>query len=176
MLTYNLANICNTFGNVMAMMPHPERTSNGDAIFSSMKEYIEKKFPIVNHHSLQTKSETIANYVPNQKSKIWTINSIITDNEASSVTQALKNLGCDVKINKQIHWEIDDKNKKVSFEQIDKSGELYNSNKEFIDDKMDKHYDLSLIVIQKDDVIARIKCESLINRFGINEIKNIREA
>ena len=39
---------------------------------------------------------------------------------------------------------------------------------------MDKHYDLSLIVIQKDDVIARIKCESLINRFEINEIKNIR--
>ena len=26
----------------MAMMPHPERTTNGDAIFSSMKEYIDE--------------------------------------------------------------------------------------------------------------------------------------
>jgi len=174
--TYNLAAICNTSGNVMAMMPHPERTCNGDAIFSSMKEYIEKKFPIVNHHlAYKPRVKTLDNYVPSPKSTTWTINSIITDNEASSVNQALKNLGCDVKINKQIHWEIEvDKNEKVTLEHIDKSGELYNSNKEFIDDKMDKHYDLSLIVIQKDDVLARIKCESLINRFEINGIKNIR--
>ena len=100
-----------------------------------MKEYIEKKFPSVNHHlGYKPKAKTLDNYVPNPKSTTWTINSIITDNEASSVNQALKNLGCDVNINKQIHWEIEiDKNKKVSLQQIDKSGELYNSNKEFID-------------------------------------------
>ena len=38
---YNLAAVCNAAGNVMAIMPHPERTSNGDVIFSSMKEFIE---------------------------------------------------------------------------------------------------------------------------------------
>ena len=141
-----------------------------------MKEYIERKFPSVNHHlTYKPRAKTLDAYVPNPKSTTLTINSIITDNEALSVTQALKNLGCDVKINKQIHWEIEiDKNKKVSLQHIDKSGELYNSNKEFIDDNMNKHYDLSLIVIQKDDVISRIKCESLTNRFEINGIKNIR--
>ena len=30
---YNLAAVCNPAGNVMAMMPHPERSENGDAIF-----------------------------------------------------------------------------------------------------------------------------------------------
>ena len=69
----------------------------------------------MNHHlAYKPRAETLDDYIPNPKSTTWTINSIITDNEASSVNQTLKNLGCDVKINKQIHWEIEiDKNKKV---------------------------------------------------------------
>ena len=43
---HNLAAVCNARGNVMAMMPHPERTENGDAIFSSMKEFIENGAPV----------------------------------------------------------------------------------------------------------------------------------
>ena len=44
----NIAAICNGAGNVMAMMPHPERTKNGDAIFTSMREYIENGNPLIN--------------------------------------------------------------------------------------------------------------------------------
>ena len=44
---YNIAAICNPAGNVMAMMPHPERTENGDAIFSSMKNYIESDLSLI---------------------------------------------------------------------------------------------------------------------------------
>ena len=44
----NIAAISNSSGNVMAMMPHPERTTNGDAIFSSMKEYIDENYPTIN--------------------------------------------------------------------------------------------------------------------------------
>ena len=47
---YNLAAVCNTDGNVMAIMPHPERTRKGDVIFSSMKEYIELGNPIHEYH------------------------------------------------------------------------------------------------------------------------------
>ncbi len=36
----NIAAISNKAGNVMAMMPHPERTTNGDSIFLSMRDYI----------------------------------------------------------------------------------------------------------------------------------------
>jgi len=46
---HNLAAVCNPAGNVMAIMPHPERTENGDTIFSSMKEFIEDGNPITNH-------------------------------------------------------------------------------------------------------------------------------
>ncbi len=173
---HNLAAICNPTGNVMAMMPHPERTSNGDAIFSSMKEYIEKKIQITNHFlAYKPKSKTLLDYVPNPKSTTWKINSIVTDNEASTVCQTLKTLGCDVQINRQINWEIEiDKNKKSVLKQIEASGELYNSNKEFVDDQTEKIYDLSLLIIQREDIHARIKQESLVNRFKIRGIKNIK--
>ena len=46
---HNLAAVCNAQGNVMAMMPHPERTDNGDAIFSSIKDFIENGNPVTNH-------------------------------------------------------------------------------------------------------------------------------
>lgn len=36
----NIAAIANKAGNVMAMLPHPETTLQGDAIFKSMREYI----------------------------------------------------------------------------------------------------------------------------------------
>ena len=40
---YNIAALTNQSGNVMAIMPHPERTTNGDKIFVSMRNYIESK-------------------------------------------------------------------------------------------------------------------------------------
>lgn len=38
---YALAGVCNESGNVLALMPHPERTEEGRVIFESMKKYIE---------------------------------------------------------------------------------------------------------------------------------------
>ena len=43
---YNLAAISNAKGNVLAMMPHPERTAFGDKLFSSMREFIDKKITL----------------------------------------------------------------------------------------------------------------------------------
>ena len=173
---YNLAAICNSAGNVMAMMPHPERTSNGDVIFSSMKEYIEKKNPTTNHLlSYKAEPKKLIDYIPNPRATTWKISTIITDNIASSVEQTIKKLGCDVIINRQINWEIEiERNKDHTLEQINSSGELYNSNKEFINTKTDQSYDLSLLVLQKDDIHARMKQESLTNRFDINGIKKIK--
>lgn len=40
---YAIAGICNLAGNVVALMPHPERTPNGKPYFAAMKRWIEKK-------------------------------------------------------------------------------------------------------------------------------------
>lgn len=38
---YDMAGICNPEGNVVAMMPHPERSSDGDAVFRSFRSWLE---------------------------------------------------------------------------------------------------------------------------------------
>ncbi len=40
---FAIAGICNPAGNVVAIMPHPERTPNGAPYFASMKKWIERK-------------------------------------------------------------------------------------------------------------------------------------
>ena len=61
---YNLAAVSNSAGNVLAMMPHPERTNLGDKLFSSMREFIKQKVPIKNGSlSYSTPKRNIKNYL-----------------------------------------------------------------------------------------------------------------
>ena len=171
---YNLAAVCNARGNVMAMMPHPERTENGDAIFSSMKEFIKNGNPVSDHTlSFDRPHYKVANYETNGDSSEWVIDMTITDNEAASVHNALNHLGFDVSISRQTHWEISiDGNREAILKEIDATGELYNSNKEFISKTTSTQNTTSYLVRQKEDIIGRAKFESLTKRF---EIKNIYE-
>ena len=173
---HNLAAVCNAEGNVMAMMPHPERTKNGDAIFSSMKEFIENGNPISDHTlSFDRPHYKVANYESNGDSTEWVIDMIITDNEAASVHNALDHLRYDVSITRQTHWEIStDGERKSILQKIDKTGELYNSNKEFISKTVSAENTASFLVRQKEDMIGRAKFESLTERFEIDGITEIK--
>ena len=173
---FNLAAVCNPKGNVMAMMPHPERTENGDTIFSSMKDYIENENPVSNHTlSYERPHYEVMHYRANSNASQWVIDMIITDNEASSVQNALNHLGHNVSITRQTHWEISMRGDRESIlKEIDKTGELYNSNKEFISKIFTTENTASFLVRQKEDMIGRAKLESLSQRFevgGISEIK-----
>jgi phosphoribosylformylglycinamidine synthase len=173
---HNLAAVCNTRGNVMAMMPHPERTENGDAIFSSMKAFIEIGNPISDHTlSFDRPHYKVANYELNGDSTEWVIDMIITDNEAASVHNALDHLRYDVSITRQTHWEIStDGERKSILQKIDKTGELYNSNKEFISKTVSAENTASFLVRQNEDMIGRAKFESLTERFEIDGITEIK--
>ena len=172
---YNLAAVCNPAGNVMAMMPHPERTEKGDAIFSSMKEFIENGNPVTDHTlSFDRPHYEVANYEANGNATEWVIDMIITDNEASSVKNALDHLGYDISISRQTHWEIETRGDGESIlQKIDKTGELYNSNKEFISETTAKDNTASFLVRQKEDMIGRAKFESLTERFEIDGIAEL---
>jgi len=173
---HNLAAVCNARGNVMAMMPHPERTENGDAIFSSMKEFIENGNPVSDHTlSFDRPHYKVANYETNGDSSEWVIDMTITDNEAASVHNALNHLGFDVSISRQTHWEIStDGGRDSVLNNIDKTGELYNSNKEFISKTTANKNTASFLVRQKEDIIGRAKFESLTKRFEIEDISEIK--
>lgn len=173
---HNLAAVCNPAGNVMAMMPHPERTENGDTIFSSMKDFIENGNPVTDHSlSFDRPHYKVENYDPNGGSTEWIVDMIITDNEAVSVHNALNHLGFDVAISRQTHWEISTDGEPDSIlQKIDKTGELYNSNKEFINQMTAKENTASFLVRQKEDMIGWAKFESLTERFEIDGISEIK--
>jgi phosphoribosylformylglycinamidine synthase len=173
---YNLAAVCNPAGNVMAMMPHPERTKNGNSIFSSMKNFIENGNPTTNHLlSFNRPHYVVANYQSNDDAAEWIVDMIITDNEASSIQNALNHLGFDVSIARQTHWEISTYgNRESILKKIDKTGELYNSNKEFISKASTTENIASLLVRQKEDMVGRAKLESLTERFEIGDISEIK--
>jgi len=173
---YNLAAVCNPAGNVMAMMPHPERNENGDAIFASMKDFIENENPTTNHLlSFDRPHYEIEKYEPNPDATKWVIDMIITDNEAVSVHNALGQLGYDVSISRQTHWEIlVDNEREPILQKIDATGELYNSNKEFISKASTTENIASLLVRQKEDMVGRAKLESLTERFEIGDISEIK--
>ena len=173
---HNLAAVCNPKGNVMAMMPHPERTENGDTIFSSMKDYIENGNHVTSHTlSYDRPHYEVKNYESNGDSTEWIIEMIITDNEAASVHNALNHLGFDVSITRQTHWEISTDGERDSIlQKIDKTGELYNSNKEFISQTTSAKNTASFLVRQKEDMIGRAKFESLTERFEIDGISEIK--
>ena len=137
---YNIAALSNATGNVMAIMPHPERTVNGDKIFLSMHDYInsgyKQKISFINY---KFDNEIAKIYAPENKGLEWVVNMIIADNEASSVESALNQIGVYVSIQRMTHWEIIGGGES-SYSEIEKSGELFNSNKEYI-------HELSLIHI-----------------------------
>ena len=173
---YNLAAVSNSGGNVLAMMPHPERTKLGDKLFSSMREFIQQGTPTNNNKiSYVPEKNTIDYYTPDDRASEWVIDMVITDNEAATVQNALQRMGLDATVNRQQHWEIttsgDPKN---SLKKIEDTGELFNSNKEYISAITEKKDSVSFLVRQKEDMHSQAKFESIRERFRINELVKLK--
>ena len=173
---YSAAAVCNPAGNVMAMMPHPERTPNGDVIFKSMAEYIKdersnKILPL----DYEPHKYSIQQYSSDPEGVEWLVNMIITDNEAISVHNALAHLDIPVTVQRMTHWEIIANNKTSSLQnELIESGELFNSNKEFIADNKPNDNSATFLVRQKEDMLGRQKQQSLTSRFRIDGIREVR--
>lgn len=173
---HNLAAVCNSQGNVMAIMPHPERTAQGDSIFISMRDYIldgnSSEFPSLKYFP---NNYEIFKYRRADISIEWFVDSIITDNEAVSVQNTFDHLNIPVSVSKLKYWNIepiDDQPMDYEYK-IDKSGELYNSNKEQLikfDHQTNTKY---LLVCPKEDLIGRKKTEMLKNHFNVNNLRSI---
>ncbi len=88
----------------------------------------------------QLEPQTIPQYHPldSTLSKELIIGTIITDNSAVSVEQALKRLGLETKVQRHLHWELNASDAlpprafDTTIQQAEASGELYNPNKEFV--------------------------------------------
>ena len=90
---YAIAGVCNPAGNVVALMPHPERTPNGAPYFVAMKKWIESRAKIQDarykqdtRHKPQTYELGTIEPVPIE----LFIDTIITNNEERTVEAAAR--------------------------------------------------------------------------------------
>ena len=173
---YNLAAVSNSAGNILAMMPHPERTNLGDKLFSSMREFIKQKISIKNDSlSYSPPNKNIKKYIPEEHVSEWVVDMVITDNEAETVQNALRRIGIDVTIQRQQHWEISTSdNSSATLKKIEDTGELFNSNKEYISSIKTNENTACLLVRQKEDMFCQSKFESIRERFSIKELIQLK--
>ncbi len=172
----NIAAISNKVGNVMAMMPHPERTTNGDAIFQSMRDYILQGYKQqVTALYYSPRANKIKHYSVQQAAHELVIDLIITDNHAMSVESALRRRNLAIKVKRQIHWEVACDSLEV-IEKIKKTGVLYNDRKEIVvaTPCMQKNQQIALLVRAKEDIVGKQKLQMLKNHFAIQGIHAIR--
>ena len=105
----------------------------------------------------------------------WVVNMVITDNEAETVQNALRRIGIDVTIQRQQHWEISTSdNSSATLKKIEDTGELFNSNKEYISSIRSNENAACLLVRQKEDMFCQSKFESLRERFSIKELIQLK--
>lgn len=177
------AGICNLTGNVLALMPHPERTGAGDPIFRSMRSYIERLAGFTpqflpGKYALETgKLET---YQCPAEAKEVIIEMIITDNAAVSVENALRQKGIAVSVSRRLHWEISfasdstGESRDRSLQAAIGSGELLNANKEFICKRIDpKDRSFTILSREYEDTVGEHTLNALHHWFGISGITTL---
>jgi len=172
----NIAAISNKAGNVMAIMPHPERTSKGDPLFQSMRDYIangrvENTVPLY-YYPRRTVATVYQKPVPHHERLVELI---ITDNHALTVQNTLRQLGIPVTVKRRVHWEIQC-NVPETIQQIDKSGVLYNERKERVlpPALLKAHASIFFLIRPRENVLGQQKLQILKDHFSIQEVDTIQ--
>lgn len=186
----NAAAICNPQGNVMAIMPHPERAPKAPMhkIFTSMLKYMEGA-------KLSSSEPLKIDYTPSppnsflhwENSIEFYVQLIITDNEAQTIENALRQKGFQVRVNKWMHYQVQHStltgSQRELAEKIASSGELFNPNKEkatlqMDGDALDLFQEGSLRVLVRDrhDSTGDHLTSKIHHHMGADEVKQIRQA
>ena len=173
----NIAALGNAAGNVMAIMPHPERTINGegDSIFRAMYSFLKKE-EVFSYKALKYSAKKIKVF-PFKKqplTKELLISMVIADNEASSVEKCVQNLGGKTKVKKYLHFEIE-VDGDLDLKEVYKTDVLFNPNKEFVASPEKQENIKRFLVREKENIDGRKIKDVLQKRFGFKEIKSVQK-
>jgi len=126
----NAASICNPQGNVVSIMPHPERGLTAPVLdmFKSLKHHLENKIQLTSFPSYKLEPQDKAPQKYEPKGNELIIKEIITDNERYTLQNTLRKIlnNPEIELERYTHYDIQGK----ITDEIHKTGELYNSNKE----------------------------------------------
>ncbi len=167
----NIAAISNKAGNVMAMMPHPERTTQADVIFESMRDYIEAgQYQSTVPLNYYPRRETLSVYQKPAHHEECIVELMITDNHALTVQKALRQLGIPVTVKRRVHWEIQKNKGNDKVQHL-----LYNDRKErTLTPHEATSSGLTYLVRPKEDCLGQQKCQTLQDHFAISDINAIK--
>jgi phosphoribosylformylglycinamidine synthase len=105
-----IAGVCNPEGNVVALMPHPERTPNGDPYFVSMREWLLRRSQKSQKRKRSQRNETGESTamsaevgVSSPKGVEIFIDTIIVNNEERTVEQAARRTAPELRL-KQLKY------------------------------------------------------------------------
>ena len=179
----NLAAISNKRGNVLAMMPHPERTVAGDPIFASMRDYIAegRVAPVVQPLNYYPRRKATLKYQPARHALTWIIESILTDNTAISVESTLQRMGYAVSVKRYLHWEMScaDVDRAACQNTLAQTGIIYNDNnarlvsKDSLADS--RRAEVSYVLVRpKEDLLAAAKLQQLQHHCHISGLERLR--
>ncbi|MBU0578109.1 phosphoribosylformylglycinamidine synthase I [Patescibacteria group bacterium] len=134
--TASIAGICNPAGNVMAIMPHPERDpmGNGSLVFESIKRWIEEKKG-VEHKSLgDYECKEDIREVKHSDIEFF-IRLIITDNAERTIEEALVRKGHSLHLDRYEYFGVslnEGVDTQDAIKKIMDTGELANFNKHLV--------------------------------------------
>lgn len=167
----NIAAISNKRGNVLAMMPHPERTTQGDVIFQSMRDYIaEQQHEQITPLYYYPRRFKMNAYQKPADSFSVLVRLLITDNEALTVQNTLVQMGFNVKVKRWTHWEIACDSKET-LTLIRQTELLYNPRKEMVD-TVEPATNLFLVKPQE-DWEGQLKLQTLTDHFFVRGVGKI---
>jgi phosphoribosylformylglycinamidine synthase len=122
-----IAGVCNPEGNVIALMPHPERSQgNGDAYFASMKMWIEKKKMAQKVQRAQKKIQKRDVGVRQTKNVEIFIETLITNNEERTVEQAARRIAPSLKLKQWKYFSVPE----AAVQSVLSDLTVFNANKE----------------------------------------------
>lgn len=190
----NIAGICNKHGNILAMMPHPETFKNGDAVFNSIRKYLEKG--ISSYENADSDNSIEATVLPKENYDIELyVDLIITDNTEKTIQRAVqKKVNKDVELERSVFWGIhsDDNDLHSLAVNLINSGELLNLNKETVVAKIgDKYFDYnkekglvensiesnnSVFVFEKQDFVGKAKANEIHHFLSNQKVNDIHRA
>ncbi|HCI03767.1 TPA: phosphoribosylformylglycinamidine synthase I [Candidatus Peribacteria bacterium] len=123
---FGTAGICNRSGNVVALMPHPERSPEGGKYFESMKRWLEKD--IKGLKEINETKDKLAIEVKDRTSKNLEIfiDTIIVNNEERTVEQAARRVLPNLTLKQLKYLALGDKDPQEVLSHLS----LFNPNKE----------------------------------------------
>lgn len=166
---FALAGVSNARGNVLALMPHPERTLAGDPLFLAIKNYLERwqkagcqPLSQMQLHYQAPKLEFKPYVIDNSALHFW-VGLNINDNEALSLEHSLQTQGLPLKLRRYVHWQIQFDQAQDYRQVIEENDFIFNRQKEYAIslDQVAKRGKKVFIVRPIEDELALHKKESL---------------